>query len=79
MSLRPELSRANRVVHESCDDSAEHRRAFAHEHGQAYDAVEKAAQRLELAGPGHEREVALLRAIRRRLSRHLVDGTCDGD
>ena len=59
--------------------SDDQRRQFAHEHERAYDAVETAAQRLELGGPGHAREVALLRAIRRRLSRHLVDGGCDGD
>ena len=59
--------------------SAEQRRAFEHEHAQAYEAIERAAQRLELCGSGHEREVGLLRAIRRRLSLHVMDGTCDGD
>lgn len=58
---------------------AESRRAFNHEHAQAYDAIERAAQRLELAGDGHAAEVRMLRAIRRRLSRHLVDGVCDAD
>jgi hypothetical protein len=60
-------------------DPAEVARQFAHEHARAYDAVHAAANRLELAGPGHEREVALLRAICRRISRHEAAGSCDGD
>jgi ferric-dicitrate binding protein FerR (iron transport regulator) len=61
------------------DPQREDLRQFDHEHCRAYEAVERAAQRLELAGPGHTREAGLLRAIRRRLARHVNDGSCDGD
>lgn len=55
------------------------RRQYAHEHATAYDAVRTAANRLELAGKGHEREAALLRAICRRITQHEATGSCDGD
>lgn len=54
-------------------------RQFAHEHARAYDAVHHAANVLELAGEGHQREVALLRAICRRITQHEAAGSCDGD
>jgi hypothetical protein len=89
MSLRSRVGRANPGSPRSganlpAVSTAERLRdeapvAFEHEHSRAYDAIETAAQRLELAGSGHEREVGLLRAIRRRLARHLEVGDCDGD
>ncbi len=60
-------------------DAIQVARQLAHEHGKAYDAIEDAAQRLEMTGAGHAREVVLLRAIRRRLARHIFAGSCDAD
>lgn len=68
------------AVHDPTDMlHRERRRAFDWEHGRAYEQVERAAQRLELIGPEHAREVALLRAIRRRLARHINEGSCVGE
>lgn len=54
-------------------------RQFAHEHSRAYDAVRRAANLLEMAGPGHARDALLLQAIRHRLNGHLADGDCRGE
>lgn len=81
MSLRSGRDRANPTcppTDENLLGPTDERRQFAHEHSKAYDAVQAAANLLEMAGEAHEREAGLLRAIRRRLASHLVDGGCDG-
>lgn len=51
------------------------RAAHEHEHARVHEAAETLAQRLEIAG--HDREAALVRAIRRRMAEDIARQSCE--
>lgn len=48
--------------------------AFSHEHSQLYEALERAAQRAEIAG--HDGMADGLRSLRRDVAREIADRQC---